>query len=253
MKIDVLTLFPEVFTFLNSWSIIGRAVQSDLVSINAHNIRDYSIDKHKKVDDYPYGGGHGMVMMPQPVVDCIEAVKTERSYVICLSPKGRTLTQDKLLRMANESHLVLLCGHYEGLDQRIIDHYVDEELSIGDYVLTGGELPAMIFIDGVVRLLPGVLSTPMAFEEESHYSGLLEHPQYTRPQVFRGLEVPEVLVSGHHANIQAYQEKESLRLTYLQRPDLLEKIELNEIQKNYLQEIKCSLERREPDGFNQED
>lgn len=253
MKIDVLTLFPEIFGFLDEWSIIGRAVEDGLVSIQAHNIRDYSKDKHRKVDDYPYGGGHGMVMMPQPVVDCIEAVKSEQSHVIYLSAKGKPLTQDILVNLAEKSHLMFLCGHYEGMDQRIIDHFVDEEISIGDYVLTGGELPAMILIDGIVRLLPGALSTPMAFEEESHYHGLLEYPQYTRPQRFRGLEVPDVLLSGHHANISAYQQKESLRLTYLQRPDLLKKIQLNKIQQQYLEEIKYSLERREPDGSNQKD
>ncbi|NLY08957.1 MAG: tRNA (guanosine(37)-N1)-methyltransferase TrmD [Tissierellia bacterium] len=250
MKIDVLTLFPEIFSFINEWSILGRAVADNKVTISSHNIRDFSLDKHKKVDDYPYGGGHGMVMMPQPVIDSINSVKSDDSHVIYLSPKGSVLTQEKLTELSKKNHLILLCGHYEGIDQRIIDNCVDEEISLGDYVLTGGELPAMVLIDGITRLLPEVLSTSEAYEEESHYNGLLEYPQYTRPAKYLGMEVPEVLISGHHANIKEYQERESMRVTYINRPDLLDKIKMTDRQKSVLKEVVNSVERRKTDGSN---
>ncbi len=248
MKIDVLTLFPEMFHMFREWSIIGRAVEADHVAIEAHNIRDYSLDKHRKVDDYPYGGGHGMVMMPQPAIDAIMDVTTSEAKVIYLSPKGLPLTQQKLTELAMETHLVLLCGHYEGLDQRIIDYYVDEEISLGDYVLTGGELPAMVLIDGITRLLPGVLSAPEAYEEESHYHGLLEQPQYTRPANYHGLQVPEVLLTGHHVKIEDYRMRERLRITYLMRPDLLQSQSLSDKEQAILDEIIQELEGRELDG-----
>ncbi len=226
MKFDVLTLFPELFVSVMGESIIGRAQKNGLVEINAVNIRDYSKDKHRKVDDYPFGGGNGMVMMCQPVIDAFNAITEgmeQKPKVLYMSPQGKVLTQEMAKELSTQEHLILLCGHYEGIDERIIDEIVDEEVSIGDYVLTGGELPAMVLIDCVSRLIPGVLSTEGSFSDESHFNGLLEYPQYTRPADYNGNKVPDVLLSGHHANIEKWRMQQSLDRTREKRPDLYEK------------------------------
>ncbi len=220
MKITILTLFPEMFSALHA-SILGRAERSGKLDLEVLDIRDYTEDKHKKCDDYPFGGGAGMVMTPQPVGSAVEAADpAHRARRIYLSPKGRTLTQQRVMELAEEEHLVLLCGHYEGVDQRAIDLFIDEEISIGDYVLTGGELPAMVLADCVARYLDGVLS-PGSLVQESFSEGLLEYPHYTRPVEYRGMEVPEVLRSGNHAEIDRWRREQSLRITERQRPDLL--------------------------------
>lgn len=228
MKIDVLTLFPEMFSGIFSCSIIKRAVDDNIMSIDYHNIRDFSLDKHKRVDDYPFGGGQGMVMKPQPIFRAIESVKSDNAKVIYMSPKGRVFNQAIANELSKEEHIIILCGHYEGIDHRIIDNYVDDVISIGDYVLTGGEIPAMVLIDSVGRLLPGVLSSEESFIEESHYEGLLEHPQYTRPRIFNGIEVPEVLISGNHKKIEEWKKTEALKLTMKVRPDIIKKLKLKE-------------------------
>ena len=219
MKFDVLTLFPEMFEPLKH-SIIGRAVENDLININLINIRDFSKDKHKKVDDTPYGGGAGMVIRPDVVYDAYNSVKSENSKVIYMSPQGKTLNQKKVENLSKENHLIILCGHYEGIDQRIIDKIVDEEISIGDYVLTGGEIPAMVLIDSVSRYIEGVLKQD-SIKEESFSNGLLEYPQYTRPEVFEGEPVPSILLSGHHENIEKWRKEQSLKITKKKRPDLV--------------------------------
>lgn len=223
MRIDILTLFPEMFAPLNE-SIIKRARDKGVLQINTINIRDYSRDKHLKCDDAPFGGGAGMIMTPQPVCDCIKSVDPDHeARRIYLSPRGKLLTADIAKKLAGNERLLLLCGHYEGIDQRIIDLCIDEELSIGDYVLTGGELPAMILTDVVARFVPGVLGCADSAEEESFSAGLLEYPQYTRPQVYEGLQVPKVLLSGHHEKIAKWRREQSLLITAKNRPDLLEK------------------------------
>ena len=219
MKFDVLTLFPEMFTSLNE-SIIGRATDKNLIEVNLTNIRDFSKDKHKKVDDTPYGGGAGMVIRPDVVYDAYESVKDKNAKVIHMSPKGTVLNQEKVKQLSKEKHLIIICGHYEGIDQRVIDEIVDEEISIGDYVLTGGELPAMVLIDSVSRYVEGVLNEEST-SEESFSDGLLEYPQYTRPEEFRGKKVPEVLLSGHHENIKKWRKEQALEITKKNRPDLL--------------------------------
>ena len=220
MKFHVLTLFPEMFESLNK-SIIGRAKEKGLIEINLINIRDFSKDKHKKVDDTPYGGGAGMVIRPDVVYDAYSSIKDrENAKVIHLSPQGKVLNQEKVKELSNENHLILLCGHYEGIDQRVLDEIVDEEISIGDYVLTGGELPAMVVIDSVSRYVKGVLNNE-SIKEESFSNNLLEYPQYTRPEEFRGRKVPEVLISGHHENIKKWRDEKSLEITKIKRPDLL--------------------------------
>ncbi len=219
MKFDVLTLFPEMFETMNK-SIIGRAIEKDLININLVNIRDFSKDKHKNVDDTPYGGGAGMVIRPDVVYDAYQSVKTPESKVIYMSPQGKVLNQKKVVELSKEKHLILLCGHYEGIDQRVLDEIVDEEISIGDYVLTGGELPAMVVIDSVSRYVEGVISKEST-SEESFSNGLLEYPQYTRPEVFNGVKVPDVLISGHHENIRKWREEKSLEFTKMKRPELL--------------------------------
>ncbi len=221
MKFDVLTLFPEMFQAIKQ-SILGRAEEKNLIQINLINIRDFSKDKHKKVDDTPYGGGAGMVMRADVVYDAYKSVQNENAKVIYLTPQGKKLDQKKVEELSKEKHLILLCGHYEGIDQRVIDKIVDEEISIGDYVLTGGELPAMVLIDSVSRYVEGVLSEGST-NEESFSHGLLEYPQYTRPETFEGVKVPEILLSGHHENIKKWREEKSLENTKLKRPDLLEK------------------------------
>lgn len=227
MRFDVLTLFPELFNSVMGESIIGRAQQNGLVQVKAINIRDYSRDKHRKVDDYPFGGGNGMVMTCQPVFDAYRAITEgleKKPKVIYMSPQGRVLTQELARELSDQEHLILLCGHYEGIDERIIEEIVDEEISIGDYVLTGGELPAMVLIDCVSRLIPGVLSSEGSYSDESHYNGLLEYPQYTRPAEYEGRKVPEILLSGHHANIEKWRMEQSIERTRKKRPDLYEKI-----------------------------
>lgn len=236
MKFDVLTLFPEMFNCLRQ-SIIGRAEERNLIHINLINMRDFSKDKHKKVDDTPYGGGAGMVIKPDIVYDAYTSIKDEKAKVIYLSPQGKVLNQKKVESLSKEEHLILLCGHYEGIDQRVLDEIVDEEISIGDYVLTGGEIPAMVLIDSVSRYINGVLDEE-SIKEESFSDNLLEYPQYTRPEIFLNTQVPEVLLSGHHENIRKWRRKESLRNTYKKRPELLEKIELSKEDKKNLKEIK---------------
>ena len=233
MRFDVLTLFPEMFDSLEK-SIIGRARKNGIIDINLINIRDFSQNKHKKVDDTPYGGGNGMVMMPDVVYRAYESIKKEKSKVIYLSPQGKKLDQKKVEELAKEEQLILLCGHYEGIDQRVIDEIVDEEISIGDYVLTGGELPAMIVIDSVSRYIEGVLKDDST-KEESFSEGLLEYPQYTRPEVFEEQQVPEVLRSGNHQMIDKWRREQSLKRTLEKRPDLLENIELSEKDKRILE------------------
>lgn len=237
MKISILTLFPELCDSILSASIIGRARKADLLTVECHNIRDYTADKHNRVDDAPYGGGMGMIMQAQPIYDCYRAVCPDRCHLIYMTPTGKTLTQDRVKELAKMDHIAILCGHYEGVDQRVIDEIVDEEISIGDYVLTGGELPACILADAVGRLQPGVLSAEDCFEIESHHSGLLEYPQYSRPAVWRDREVPAVLLSGDHAKVDLWKQKEALRRTLERRPDLLEKKELNPTEQALLQEL----------------
>lgn len=236
MRIDVLTLFPEMIKVLEGYSIVGRAISEGKLKVSAVNIRDFSEDKHNRVDDYPYGGGKGMVMKPEPVYSSILSVRESGSRVVYLSPQGKPLTQEKVIELSEENHLILLAGHYEGIDNRIIDTFVDEEISIGDYVLTGGELPAMVLIDSIARLLPGVLASDESFEIESHYNGLLEYPQYTRPRVFMGMKVPDVLLSGDHERISLWRKLNSFKTTIVKRPDLLGKFkegskELDELSK----------------------
>ena len=220
MKFDILTLFPEMFVSLEQ-SVIGRASQKKLIEINLINIRDFSKDKHKKVDDTPYGGGAGMVMMPDVVYNAYNSIsQKEKAKVIYLSPQGKTLNQKKVIELSKEEHLILLCGHYEGIDQRVLDEIVDEEISIGDYVLTGGEIPAMVLIDSVSRYVEGVLKED-SIQEESFSNGLLEYPQYTRPEVFEGESVPSILLSGHHEKIERWRKEKSVEATKKKRPDLL--------------------------------
>lgn len=225
-RFDIMTLFPAFVDGILSESIIGRARKKGAIEICCHDIRDYSKDKFRRVDDTPYGGGKGMLMRPEPVYDCFQAITgdgPEKPYTVYMSPKGKVLTEEKAKELAKKGRLVILCGHYEGIDRRVIEEIVDEEISIGDYVLTGGEVPAAILVDAVARLVPGVLSDPECFEKESHFEGLLEYPQYTRPEEFHGKKVPEVLLSGHHANIEKWRREQALALTEKLRPDLLEK------------------------------
>lgn len=229
MRFDIMTLFPELVGNVLSESIIGRAQKSGAIEVGIHNIRDYSEDKNRRVDDTPYGGGKGMLMAAPPIYNCYSAILTAvpnydslRTHVIFMSPKGQVLKQKRALELsADYDRLIILCGHYEGVDQRIIDEIVDEEISIGDFVLTGGEIPACILVDAVARTVDGVLSAPECFESESHTDGLLEYPQYTRPFEFHGVKVPEVLISGHHANIDKWRREQAELITRKQRPDLL--------------------------------
>lgn len=241
MKVDILSLFPEFFSEFLNWSIIGRAIKNNIIKINNINIRDFSEDKHRKVDDYPFGGGGGMLMKPEPIFNAINSVKNEKSKVIYLSPQGKKFNQKLANDLSKEEHLILLCGHYEGVDNRIIENYIDEEISVGDYVLTGGEIPAMLVLDAIIRLLPGVLRSKESYMEESHYDGLLEYPQYTRPRIFNEYSVPDVLLSGNHKKIENWRKKQSLKTTLLKRPDLLKKIDLNRNYKKMLDEIKKEL------------
>lgn len=222
MKIDVLTLFPEMFTAVTKSSILGKAGEKGLLDIRLTNIRDHSQDKHKKADDYPFGGGAGMVMLADPVFRAMEAIGAQGKRRIYMSPRGKTLNQETIQELAKEPELVILCGHYEGVDQRVLDYWNLEEISIGDYVLTGGELPAMVLIDSVARMIPGVLSSTCSALDESIYSGLLEYPQYTKPREYRGMQVPEVLVSGDHKRIRLWKLEQAAVLTKKRRPELFQ-------------------------------
>lgn len=242
MRIDILTLFPEMCESVLSESIVGRARRDGLVEINCRQIRDYSSDKHRRVDDAPYGGGMGMIMAPQPIFDCYRALCDEvgeKVHLIYMSPQGKTLTQKRVRELSEMKNIAILCGHYEGVDERIIEEIVDEEISVGDYVLTGGELPALIVADSVSRMLPGVLSNEECFTEESHFSSLLEYPQYTRPPVWHERAVPDILLSGHHGNIEKFRREKALERTFHRRPDMLENAELSKKDRAFL----LSLER----------
>ena len=224
MRIDIITLFPEMFEPVLNESIIGRAQKSGAIEIVCHQLRDYAFDKHRRVDDTPYGGGMGMLMKVEPIALCSEDICKKvgkRPYFVYMSPQGKTLNQQRLRELSEIENICILCGHYEGVDQRLLDTYVDEEISIVNYVLTGGELPAMVFADALARMVPGVLSNNECFTEESHFNGLLEYPQYTKPSEWRGIQVPEVLLSGHHANIEKWRREKSLENTQMKRPDLL--------------------------------
>ena len=239
MRFDILTLFPKMFSSPFQESILAKAIEKGLIEVRTINIRDFALDKHRIVDDAPYGGGQGMVMKVEPIARAIEQVKSEDPSVrtIYLTPEGKPLNQEMARQLSSRSHLILLCGRYEGVDERVRELFVDEEISIGDYVLTGGELAAMVLIDAVSRLLPGVLGSDRSAEEDSFFGSLLEYPQYTRPASFRGYEVPEVLLSGNHQAISLWRRKEALRRTWMRRPDLLSKASLSEEDKKILEEI----------------
>lgn len=240
MKIDVLTLFPRMFQGPLTESIIGKAIGKDLLQVNVMNFRDYTENKHQNVDDYPYGGGAGMLLTAQPIFSAIDAINENspdtKKRVILLDPAGVPFTQSVAEELAEEEHLVFICGHYEGYDERIRT-LVTDEISLGDYVLTGGELGAMVMIDATVRLLPEVLGNDQSAKTDSHSTGLLEHPQYTRPAEYRGMKVPDVLISGNHKKIKEWQDKESIRRTFERRPDMLEALDLSDEQEKYLNEI----------------
>ena len=241
MKIDVLTLFPEMFPGVLGASMLGRAQEKGILEFHLHNIRDYSESKHKNTDDYPFGGGAGMVMMPQPIFSCLDAVDPDHAALrVVLTPRGKTLTTAMARELAAEEHILLLCGHYEGIDERAMEQ-MDCEISIGDYVLTGGELPAMVLIDCISRFIPGVLGSSESAEEESFSAGLLEYPQYTRPAEYRGMTVPEVLLNGNHAHIARWRRQESFRLTWERRPELMVNLDesgLDKHDRRFLAELK---------------
>lgn len=247
MRIDILTLFTEMCDRVLCESIIGKARAKGIIETHCHNIRDYTENKQKQVDDAPFGGGMGMIVQAQPIYDCFKAVEAsgngQKPYVIYMSPQGKTLTQKKALELSKKPWLVLVCGHYEGVDERVIEEIVDEEVSIGDYVLTGGELPALVLADTVARLVPGVLSSEECFTEESHFSGLLEYPQYSRPRVWNGREVPEVLLSGHHLNIKKWRRQKSLERTFFKRPEMLENAELSKDDLEYIARLKAENDK----------
>ncbi len=241
MRIDIMTLFPDMCLAYLGESIIGRARAAGKVQIECTDIRDYTLDKHRRVDDTPYGGGMGMIMQAQPIYDCYQDIcrKTEtKPHLIYLTPQGKTLTQERVKELAQLDNIALLCGHYEGVDERVIEELQPEEISVGDYVLTGGELPALIVADAVSRMIPGVLSNDDCFTEESHYSSLLEYPQYTRPFEWRGRKVPEVLTTGHHANVDKWRREQSLERTAQRRPDMLEKAQLTAKDIKFLSDLK---------------
>lgn len=240
MRFDILTLFPGIFEGSFRESIVWKAIEAGLVTVVLHDLRDYTTDKHRTTDDAPYGGGGGMVMKPEPIFRAVEAMLGEErrsTRVVLLSPQGRLFTQELAWELAAQERILLICGRYEGVDERIAQHLVDDEVSIGDYVLTGGEVPAMVVVDAVTRLLPGALGDPGAAMKDSHACGLLEHPQYTRPAVFRGYRVPDILLSGDHAKIARWRRREALRRTSERRPDLLKKADLTEEDEEYLREL----------------
>lgn len=248
MRFDVLTLFPKMFEAVLGNSIIGRAREKGLLEMSFIDIRDYTINKHRKVDEYPYSGGGGMLMTPQPVYDAYMSIAKNLDYkplTIYMSPQGKVFNQKMAVELSENKHIVLLCGHYEGIDQRVLDEIVDMELSVGDFVLTGGEIPAMAVIDTVARLIPGVLADASSYENESHFNGLLEYPQYTRPLEFMGRKVPDILLSGHHAKVEEWKREQSLINTFNKRPDLLKKAELSEKDIKFLKEYEISLKGNE--------
>lgn len=241
MRIDIMTLFTDMCDSVLNESIIGRARQAGKVEINTIDIRDFSIDKHRHVDDKPYGGGNGMVMLAEPIYRCYNSICEQigkKPHLVYMTPQGKTLTQQRVKELSKLDNIVILCGHYEGVDERVIDELQPEEISIGDYVLTGGELPALILADSISRMLDGVLSNDECFEEESHYNSLLEYPQYTHPAMWNGREVPEVLLSGHHQNVDKWRRKQSIKRTYERRPDMLENAELTKDDLKYIEELK---------------
>lgn len=241
MHIDILTLFPEMIDGMFESSILKKAQEKNKYSYDLVNFRNFAANKHQKVDDYPYGGGAGMVLTPQPVFDAVETIQAARNTkprIILMCPQGEPYTQKKAEELAQEEYLIFICGHYEGYDERIREYLVTDEISIGDYVLTGGELGAMVVVDSVVRLLPDVLGNVASAPEDSFSTGLLEHPHYTRPADFRGMKVPEILLSGHHANIEAWRKKESLKRTYERRRELLDQLELSDRDQKLLNEVK---------------
>jgi len=242
MKIDILTLFPEMFTGPFNISIIKRAREKGIIDINLVNIRDFAQNKHRTVDDTPYGGGSGMVIQTDPVFRAVENILKKDSYIIMMCPQGRIFNHDIARDLANKQHLVLICGHYEGIDERVRTHLISDEISIGDYVLTGGELPAMVVVDAISRQIPGVLGEMKSALEDSFYDDLLDYPSYTRPREYRGINVPEILLSGHHKNIETWRRKESLLRTLARRPDLLWKADLKGSDINMLQDIKKQLD-----------
>jgi tRNA (guanine37-N1)-methyltransferase len=241
VHIDILTLFPQMFQGIFDSSIIKRAIDQKLVSLGVHNIRDYTHDKHHTADDYPYGGGAGMVLKPEPIFEAVESIEREADVpVILLSPQGRLFSQQVAQELARYSHLILICGHYEGVDERVREHLATDEISIGDYVLSGGELAAMVVIDAVFRLVPGVLGSEASPLDDSHVAGLLEYPQYTRPDTYRGWSVPEVLLSGNHAQIDNWRREQAIRRTYKHRPELLDKAELSSDEKRLVERLRQS-------------
>lgn len=248
MRFDVLTLFPSMFEAVLGDSIIGRAWKKEIINIYLHNIRDFSEDKHRRVDDYPYGGGLGMIMQCQPIFKALEHVQNQigaKPYVLLMSPQGKTFNQNKAKSLLDYSNITIICGHYEGIDERVVDSLVDEEVSIGDFVLTGGEIAAMAIIDSVSRLIPGVLKDEESHSIETFSCGLLEYPQYTRPAEFMGMKVPEILLSGHHANIEKWRRYQSIKRTYIKRPELLKESLLNSKDKEILESIIDELAKEE--------
>lgn len=241
MRFDILTLFPEMMEAVLGDSIIGRARQKGIIDINCIQIRDYASNKHRTVDDYPYGGGTGMVMQAQPIYDAYCSICSGldyKPYTVYLSPQGKTFRQSTAKRLAKKDHIVLLCGHYEGVDQRVLDEIADCEISLGDFVMTGGEIAAMAVVDATARLIPGVLKSEESFSEESHFSGLLEYPQYTRPEVWNGKKVPEILLSGHHKNIAAWKREMSIKTTFEKRRGMLAKARLTDSERKMLAKMK---------------
>ncbi len=238
MKINILTIFPEMFDGWKNTGMIAKALNRDIIEINVIDFREYAENKHNKVDDYPFGGGEGMLLMAQPIISALEANNLCNSHVIFPSPKGEVLKQTKLEELKTLDEITLLAGRYEGVDQRVIDNYVDEEISLGDFIITGGELAIQTILDGVIRLLPGVLNNNVSFEQDSFSDGLLEHPQYTRPASYKGMDVPEVLLNGNHKLIEKFKREEKLKATYQNRPELLENIELSDEDNEYLKHLK---------------
>lgn len=242
MKFDILTLFPEMFEAVLDSSIIGRAKEKGLIELNYIQIRDFAFNKHRQVDDYPYGGGAGMVMQAEPIYQAYLSITENLDYkphTIYMSPQGKTFRQSKAKQLAKKyEHIIILCGHYEGVDKRVLDEIVDEEISIGDFVLTGGEIAAMAVVDAAARMIPGVLKSEESFSEESHFSGLLEYPQYTRPEVWHGKAVPEILLSGHHKNITEWKRKKAIETTFKKRRGMLSKAKLTEQEREYAEELK---------------
>ncbi len=254
MRIDFLTLFPDMCEAVMSESIIGRARKKGAIEVYCHQIRDFAYDKHNRVDDCPFGGGMGMLLMAEPIALCIDDLVEKlgkKPHLVYLSPQGKTLTQQRVKELAQLPELALLCGHYEGIDERIIDRYVDEEISIGDYVLTGGELPALVLADSVCRMVGGVLSSEECFQEESHFHSLLEYPQYTRPALWRGAKVPDELMTGHHENVRKWRRQQSILRTFQKRPELLEKADLTKEDMEFLDKLLSETKKIEMENGNE--